>query len=66
MFWATAILLFVTWGLGLVTGYTGSGLIHILPMLSVAVVLVRLIDSRPFLKAASVDAKSSQDGAPNS
>jgi len=43
MLW-TAILLGVIWALGLVIGFTGSGLIHILPLLAIAIVLVRLLD----------------------
>jgi Family of unknown function (DUF5670) len=46
MLWILAVLLFVLWGLGLVTSYTMGGFIHILVVLAVVAVLVRIIQGR--------------------
>jgi len=61
MFWTISIFLFVVWVLGLATDYTGSGLIHILPMVSIAVVLVRLIDRRPDRSLSPASAKTNNN-----
>ena len=50
MLWTIAVILFVMWALGLVSGYTISGFIHILLVLAIVVVLVRVIQGqRPVL-----------------
>ena len=36
MLWTIAVILFIMWALGLVTGYTISGFIHILLLLAIA------------------------------
>ena len=41
-----AIILFVMWALGLVTGYTMSGFIHVLLVFAIVMVLVRVIQGR--------------------
>lgn len=41
-----ALVMFVLWGLGLVTSYTMGGLIHILLVGAIIVVLVRVIQGR--------------------
>jgi hypothetical protein len=46
MLWTIAVILFVLWALGLVTGYTVSGFIHILLLLAIVVVLIRVIQGR--------------------
>ena len=46
MLWTIAVILFVLWALGLVTGYTISGFIHILLVLAIVVVLIRVIQGR--------------------
>jgi hypothetical protein len=46
MLWTLAIILFVLWGLGLVTSYTMGGFIHILLVLAVVAVAIRLIQGR--------------------
>jgi len=61
MFWTFSVFLFVVWALGLATDHTGSGLIHILPMVSVAVVLVRLLDRRPARSLTAVTAKTNSN-----
>ena len=46
MLWTIAVILFVMWALGLVSGYTVSGFIHILLVLAIVVVLIRVIQGR--------------------
>jgi hypothetical protein len=49
MLWTIAVILFVLWGLGLVTSYTIGGYIHILLVVAVIVVLIRVIQGRRVL-----------------
>jgi asparagine N-glycosylation enzyme membrane subunit Stt3 len=49
MLWTVAVILFVLWGLGLVTSYTLGGFIHILLILAVVTVLIRVIQGRRVL-----------------
>jgi hypothetical protein len=49
MLWTFAVILFVLWGLGLVTSYTLGGFIHILLLLAVVTVVIRLIQGRRVL-----------------
>ena len=44
-----AIILFVLWGVGLLTSYTMGGFIHILLVLAIVVVLIRVIQGRKVL-----------------
>ncbi len=46
MLWTVAVILLVMWALGLVSGMTMSGFIHVLLVIAVVVVLVRLISGR--------------------
>jgi len=46
MLWTIAVILFVMWALGLATGYTISGFIHILLLLAIVAVLIRVIQGR--------------------
>jgi hypothetical protein len=46
MLWTIAVILLILWALGLVSGYTMSGFIHVLIVIAVVVVLVRLISGR--------------------
>jgi hypothetical protein len=46
MLWTIAVILFIMWALGLVTGYTISGFVHILLLLAIVVVLIRVIQGR--------------------
>ncbi len=46
MLWTIFIILLVLWLLGLVSGSTFGGFIHILLVLAVAVVLIRVIQGR--------------------
>jgi hypothetical protein len=47
MLWTIFVILLVLWLLGLVSGYTLGGFIHILLVIAVVVVIVRLIQGRP-------------------
>jgi hypothetical protein len=49
MLWTVAVVLFILWGLGLVTSYTLGGFIHILLLLAVVSVAIRLIQGRRVL-----------------
>jgi len=49
MLWAIAVILFVLWGLGLVTSYTIGGYIHVLLVLAVIVVIIRVVQGRRVL-----------------
>ncbi len=46
MLWTILIILLVLWLLGLVSGSTFGGFIHILLVLAIAVVLIRVIQGR--------------------
>lgn len=46
MLWTIFVVLLVLWALGLVTGSTLGGFIHLLLLLAVAVVLIRVIEGR--------------------
>lgn len=46
MLWTIAVILLVLWALGLVTGYTIGGFLHILIVIAVVVLLFRIISGR--------------------
>lgn len=46
MLWTICLVLVVLWLLGLVTGTTMGGLIHVLLVIAIIVVLVRVISGR--------------------
>jgi len=46
MLWTIFIILLVLWALGLVTGATLNGFIHLLLVIAVVVLLIRLIQGR--------------------
>lgn len=46
MLWTAAFILVAMWALGLVSGHTMSGFIHLLLVIAIVVVLVRLISGR--------------------
>jgi len=43
MYWTISVILLMLWLLGLVTGYTMGGVIHILPVIANVIVLIRVI-----------------------
>jgi hypothetical protein len=49
MLWTIFVILLVLWLLGLVSGYTMGGFVHILLVIAVIVVVVRLIQGRRVL-----------------
>lgn len=49
MLWTIFIVLMILWMLGLVSGYTIGGFIHVLLVIAIVVVLIRIIQGRkPF------------------
>jgi len=46
MLWTVAVILLILWALGLTSGYTMNGFVHILVVLAVVAVLVRIITGR--------------------
>lgn len=46
MLWTICVVLIILWLLGLVTGTTMGGLIHVLLVIAIIVVLVRIITGR--------------------
>ena len=49
MLWTILAILLILWLLGLVSGYTMGGVIHILLVIAIVVVVVRLIQGRKVL-----------------
>jgi hypothetical protein len=49
MLWTIAVVLLILWALGLVSGYTMGGFIHILIVVAVVAVLYRVIAGRKLL-----------------
>ena len=47
MLWTIFVILLVLWALGLISGYTIGGFIHILLVVALAMVLIRVIAGRP-------------------
>lgn len=46
MLWTIFVILLVLWLLGLVSGYTLGGFVHILLIVAIVVVLIRVIQGR--------------------
>jgi len=46
MIWTICIILLILWLLGLISGYTLGGFIHILLVIALVVVVIRLIQGR--------------------
>ena len=46
MLWTIFVILLILWGLGLMTGYTMGGVIHVLLVIAIVVMLVRVIQGR--------------------
>ena len=49
MLWTICVILLVLWLLGLVSGYTMGGFVHILLVIAIVVVVVRFIQGRRVL-----------------
>jgi fatty acid desaturase len=46
MLWTIALILLALWALGLLTGYTLGGLVHVLIVIAIIAILFRLISGR--------------------
>ncbi len=46
MLWTIFLILLVLWLLGLISGYTIGGFIHVLLVIAIVVVLIRIIQGR--------------------
>ena len=46
MLWTVAVILLVLWALGMVSGYTMGGFVHVLVVIAIIAVLIRLISGR--------------------
>ncbi len=46
MLWAIFVVLLILWFLGLVSGYTVGGFVHVLLVIAVIVLVVRLVQGR--------------------
>ena len=46
MLWTAFVILLILWGLGLMTGHTMGGVIHILLVIAIVVVLIQVIQGR--------------------
>jgi hypothetical protein len=46
MLWTVAVILLVMWALGMVSGYTMNGFLHVLLVVAIVAVLYRLITGR--------------------
>jgi Family of unknown function (DUF5670) len=46
MLWTICVILFVLWLLGLVSGYTLGGVVHVLLVIAIIVFVVQLIQGR--------------------
>jgi hypothetical protein len=46
MLWTLFVVLLILWGLGLLTGYTMGGVIHVLLVIAIVVILIQFIQGR--------------------
>jgi hypothetical protein len=46
MLWTICVILLILWLLGLVSGYTMGGVVHILLVIAIIVIIVRLVQGR--------------------
>lgn len=49
MLWTIAVILVILWALGLLTGYTLGGLVHVLIVIAIIAILFRIISGRRVL-----------------
>ena len=50
MLWTLCVVLLILWLLGMISGYTMGGVIHILPMIAIVIVLVRVMKGQRMAK----------------
>ena len=46
MLWTICVILLILWLLGLISGYTIGGFVHVLLVIAIVVVLIRVIQGR--------------------
>ncbi len=46
MLWTIFVILLILWGVGLLTGYTMGGIVHVLLVIAIVVVLIQVIQGR--------------------
>jgi hypothetical protein len=46
MLWTIFVILLILWGLGLMTGYSMGGVIHVLLVIAIVVLIVQVIKGR--------------------
>ena len=46
MLWTIFVILLILWGLGMITGYSMGGVIHVLLVIAIVVVIVQVIKGR--------------------
>jgi hypothetical protein len=46
MLWTIFVILLILWGLGLMTGYTLGGVIHVLLVIAIVVILIQFLQGR--------------------
>ena len=46
MLWTIFVIFLILWALGLITGYTMGGVIHVLLVIAIVVVLIQVIQGR--------------------
>ena len=46
MLWTIFVILLILWGVGLLTGYTLGGVIHVLLVIAIVVILIQFIQGR--------------------
>jgi low affinity Fe/Cu permease len=46
MLWTIFVILLILWGLGLMTGYTLGGAIHVLLVIAIVVILIQFLQGR--------------------
>jgi hypothetical protein len=46
MLWTIFVILLILWALGMVSGYTAGGVIHVLLVVALIVVIIRVIQGR--------------------
>lgn len=46
MLWTLFVILLILWGVGLLTGYTMGGVIHVLLIIAIIVVVIQVIQGR--------------------
>ena len=50
MLWTLCVVLPILWILGLISGYTMGGVIHIMPAIAIVIVLIRVIKGQRMAK----------------